>query len=150
MAWRAGHREAKKNFKSHIVKFACIAALLRIRGARTGIKGMGLWVLARQIQPGSLFTSLCLWRQDKNRKHRATGGLDSSLCLASCYTYHLTPFSLLIYQIIGSDHMSSKIPFNIWACSLWLYCPQKWQNFLMILYSHSKNPSLLILWIFVP
>ena len=133
MAWRAGHREAKKNMRSQIVKCACITALLRITGARTVIKGMRLWVLARRIQAGSLFTSLCLRRQDKNRKHRATVGLDSSLCLASCYTYNLTPFSLLIYQIIGSDHMSSKIPFNIWACSLWLYCLQKWQKFLMIL-----------------
>lgn len=57
-------------------------------------------------------------RQHKNRKHRATEGLDFNLCLGAHDLHNLTSLILLIYEIIGLNPVSSKIPFNIRACSL--------------------------------
>lgn len=47
----------------------------------------------------------------KNGKRRATGGLDSNLCLGAYHLHNLTSLNLLIDQIIDLNHLSSKIPY---------------------------------------
>lgn len=86
----------------------------------------------------------------KTGKRRATEGLDSNLCPGACYLHNVTSLILLICQIIGLNHMSSKTSFNIRACSFSEYPLFRNDSSSWYLYSHSKTPSLLILWIFVP
>lgn len=71
---------------------------------------------SRATQASASFTGLLLQRPCKNRNRRASEGLDSNLRLGARYLQMLTSLSSC-YQVLGLDHLSSQIPFNISVCS---------------------------------